>query len=140
MPDFESIYTRLEAAMVKDAYDAVTECNLWEWMRTYSPNDGMGFMFSSHPNLTEINKHMKMLDDHSGASYGWTMRQLESIAKKGWESHANEVRWVRAMDALKEWADETRASRGKPCGCRAAKGYTSGWCGVAGGGVPGCDH
>ncbi len=27
-----------------------------------------------------------------------------------------------------------------PCGCRAAKGYTYGWCGVAGGGVPGCDH
>lgn len=27
-----------------------------------------------------------------------------------------------------------------PCGCRVARGYTSGWCGVAGGGVPACDH
>ena len=26
------------------------------------------------------------------------------------------------------------------CPCRAAKGHKHGWCGVAGGGVPGCDH
>lgn len=29
---------------------------------------------------------------------------------------------------------------GLPCPCRAAQGFTNGWCGVAGGGVPGCDH
>jgi hypothetical protein len=23
---------------------------------------------------------------HSGASYGWTMRQMESIAKNGWDA------------------------------------------------------
>jgi hypothetical protein len=26
------------------------------------------------------------------------------------------------------------------CGCRQKQGFTSGWCGVAGGGVPACDH
>ena len=26
------------------------------------------------------------------------------------------------------------------CPCRKAKGLTEGWCGVAGGGVPACDH
>jgi hypothetical protein len=26
------------------------------------------------------------------------------------------------------------------CPCRKAKGLTHGWCGVAGGGVPACDH
>ena len=26
------------------------------------------------------------------------------------------------------------------CFCRREKGFTEGWCGVAGGGVPACDH
>ena len=26
------------------------------------------------------------------------------------------------------------------CPCRKKKGYRYGWCGVAGGGVPACDH
>jgi hypothetical protein len=26
------------------------------------------------------------------------------------------------------------------CACRKAKGYSKGWCGIAGGGVPACDH
>ena len=26
------------------------------------------------------------------------------------------------------------------CKCRKDQGYTHGWCGVAGGGVPACDH
>ena len=26
------------------------------------------------------------------------------------------------------------------CSCRKASGFTSGWCGVAGFGVPACDH
>ena len=34
----------------------------------------------------------------------------------------------------------TGLKAGSPCPCRAAKGYAHGWCGVAGGGVPGCDH
>lgn len=30
--------------------------------------------------------------------------------------------------------------KGSVCPCRAAAGHTEGWCGVAGGGVPACDH
>ena len=47
------------------------------------------FMFDSHPEpavasaIESINK--KLDSGHSGASYGWTMRNMESIAKKGWE-------------------------------------------------------
>lgn len=26
------------------------------------------------------------------------------------------------------------------CGCRKQQGFSSGWCGIAGGGVPACDH
>ena len=27
-----------------------------------------------------------------------------------------------------------------PCPCREARGFIDGWCSVAGGGVPGCEH
>jgi hypothetical protein len=42
------------------------------------------------------------------------------------------------------WARRIPESRGTgaglPCPCRAAQGFEHGWCGVAGGGVPACDH
>ena len=48
-----------------------------------------GFMFSSDNRLNELSR--KIGDDnemgHSGASYGWTMRNMESIAKKGWDGY-----------------------------------------------------
>jgi hypothetical protein len=56
--------------------------------------DGVGtvscsFMFDTHPDplvsstIEAINE--KLDSGHSGSSYGWTMRNMESIAKKGWE-------------------------------------------------------
>jgi hypothetical protein len=122
VPDFETVYSEFESMMFRDAYEAISKCNLWEWLRTYSPEKDKGFMFSEHPNLTRINKSMKF-DGHSGASYAITMRVMESIAKNGWE-------------ALKSQAQQ----KNSPCPCRSQAGFTSGWCGVAGGGVPACDH
>ena len=114
--------------MLADAYQAITACDLWDWMRVFRPKDGEGFMFANHPNLDRINEEMKY-QGHSGASYGWTMRQMESIAKRGWDEHKSLV--------LRKRAEERK---GNPCPCRRLKGYTDGWCGVAGGGVPACDH
>ena len=42
-------------------------------------------------------------------------------------------------DCLRWW-DPKPVSELPACTCRAAKGEVKGWCGVAGGGVPGCDH
>lgn len=42
-----------------------------------------GFMFSSASELREIDLYMEY-GGHSGASYGWTLRNMEVIAKKGW--------------------------------------------------------
>lgn len=138
IPDFESVYEPFEVMMLKDVYTAITACELWDWMRMYSPEDGKGFMFTSHPNLDRIEKEMKF-DGHSGASWGWTMRTMESIAKNGWEAHKNKVRAAKAERELERWASEQRRE-GTACPCRRAQGYKDGWCGVAGGGVPGCEH
>lgn len=135
-PDFETIYTAFESTMLKDAYEAITACDLWEWMKNFTPKEDEGFMFSRNDTLERINKEMKF-DGHSGSSYGWTMRVMEDIAKRGWEGHKNRVRQARSERQLRQWAVEQQRTC---CPCRAVQGYTSGWCGVAGGGVPGCEH
>lgn len=104
MQNFPPHYSKLEREMLTDAYQAITACDLWEWMKHYKPDKG--FMWSSHPNLDRINAAMKY-DGHSGCSYGWTMRTMENIAKLGWK------------DALNP-----------PCPCRKARGFNFGSCGV----------
>jgi hypothetical protein len=134
-PNFEKLYSAFEATMLEDAYQAISACDLWDWMRSYSPEEGKGFMFSNHPNLDRINKEMKY-GGHSGGSYGWTMRTMQTIAKLGWEEFVKQV-----MERRRKEDEEICAAPKAPaCPCRHAKGYTHGWCGVAGGGVPGCDH
>ena len=106
--------------MLQDAYDAISQCELWDWMGQYNPHANEGFMFSTHPNLAKIQEKMKH-NDHSGTSWAWTMRVMQAIAKAGgWEAYLEKQAYA--------------------CHCRAEKGFTRGWCGVAGGGVPGCEH
>ena len=140
-PDFETVYTPYDAKLLRDAYDAITACDMWDWMKEHNPHWGEGHMFSSHPNLVIIQSAMKYKTYHSGYSWGWTMRTMESIAKLGWDHVRREARERRALQQLKLWAAEVRAPKsGYPCHCRSTKGYSYGWCGVAGGGVPACDH
>jgi len=81
--NYSELFDAHEAMMLQDADSAITQCNLWEWLRDYTPEEGKGFMFSEHPNLEKITSAMKY-GGHSGSSYGWTMRQMEYIAKHGW--------------------------------------------------------
>ena len=76
-----------------NAHWAITECELWDWLRTYSPPDGKGLMFSTTPETERIDAKMREQDissGHSGCSYGYTMRVMESIAKEGYERYKEE--------------------------------------------------
>ena len=128
-----------EARLLQDAYDAVTKADMWEYLKLPSTPGKEGFMFNADIELTAINYEMTYTG-HSGASHAWVMRQMEAIAKKGWASYANAVREQRSLKQLR--AEEAAARRrvSTACPCRSAQGETSGWCGVAGGGVPACDH
>lgn len=85
MGDFSFIEDKYSAEMVADAYQAITNTEGgWEFLKEWSPPEGEGFMFCSHPKLSEIDSRMKMHDQHSGSSYAWTMRNAEYIAKHGW--------------------------------------------------------
>lgn len=72
-----------EASLLQDAYDAITVAEEWDYFRTFSEES---FMFSRSAELAKVKAHMKALDEHSGASYGFVMRTMETIAKKGWQS------------------------------------------------------
>jgi hypothetical protein len=132
-------YTQQEAEMLADAYQAVTKADMWEYLRLPSTPGKDGFMFSSDIELAAINSEMTY-SGHSGASYAWTLRQMEAIAKGGWEAYANRIRMVKATEQLRHEEEMTRIRAQRACPCRAETGHTSGWCGVAGGGVPACDH
>jgi hypothetical protein len=136
-PPFTTLYSPYESTLLADAHQAITQCDAWSWLATYDPETG--FMVSSHPMLDRITAAMKHGDDHSGASFGFTLRVMQSIATRGWDAHRTIVRDARTVRDLTAWA-AARVQQGPPCPCRAAAGKTDGWCGVAGGGVPGCEH
>lgn len=70
---------------LKDAYDAITKAEAWDLM-AQEPGEG-GYMYSQTPNLAFVHSHMKLLDNHSGGSYGQMMRQMQYIAKHGWANY-----------------------------------------------------
>ena len=73
----------------------------WEFLRTYEPPKDQGFMFSlpTGKRLEIDDAISNRYGGHSGASYGWTMRNLEAIAKRGWDTWAKEVLVQRKRDA-----------------------------------------
>ncbi len=111
MNKYLKLYPKLDATMLEDADAAITTCGLWEWMSTYNPTAGEGFMFSNHPNLDKISQAMKY-EGHSGASYGWTMRTMQQVARLGWDKFAEVV-----------------SANEPPCQCRRRSGCWAGWCG-----------
>ncbi len=86
------------AGMVRDGMRAVLranedpciktrEINVWKYLSQYSPPSERGFMFSAGEDsiVSQVQNHMDT--GHSGGSMGWTMRQIEVIAKNGVPAH-----------------------------------------------------
>jgi hypothetical protein len=68
-----------------DAYDAVDEMNLWDYLGNNIFNS---FAYYDGPYQELHHKLLEKADKnnlHSGASYGITMRNIEQIAKNGFE-------------------------------------------------------
>jgi len=155
--------TANEKEMIQDAINAVTRAEMWEYMAKPSTPGEDGFMFCTDMEMTLINKKIEY-NGHSGASFGWTMRHVEYIAKNGFDAYVNlmncgparpstpippPVTPVPAVVPVVEIPDvlpvHNRANTGGAmprhvCMCRDRQGLTEGWCGVAGGGVPACEH
>ena len=97
--NYADLFSKHDADMLEDADNAITECGLWGWLAEYTPEDEKGFSWSKHPNLDRINKAMKY-QGHSGSSCAWTMRQMEYIAKHGFDMFQFKVRQENLSNGL----------------------------------------
>jgi hypothetical protein len=95
-------YDEHDKEMLSSGFQAVDSVEGgWEFLRTYDPPEDKGFMFSLPTGKrAEIDEAISArYGGHSGSSYGWTMRNLEAIAKMGWESWAKDVLQMRKRQA-----------------------------------------
>ena len=71
-----------------DAYQAVETVGQPGWNALRRHDTNLSFMYGiKNPILKQISSNMTV--GHSGASYGIAMRNLEYIAKNGWDSYVD---------------------------------------------------
>lgn len=70
--------------------NAITKLELWDWLVNFKPDKDKGFMFSSNENLNLIEGEVSG-DGHSGATFAYCMRCMESIANNGFEEFKNKI-------------------------------------------------
>ena len=88
--EFDFIKDELTKKFLISAHRAISMCELWNWLRIYEPPSG--FMFSSTSELEEIKNTIfkdPINNNHSGASYAFIMRDMEYIAKHGYDNYKN---------------------------------------------------
>lgn len=88
--DFSFIKSEMTRGNIRNGYTAVSQLELWEWLKDYTLGEGEGFMFNGHPNVTKIGNKMHELPDspgHSGSSFAFTMRHLHYIAQNGLDQY-----------------------------------------------------
>lgn len=90
--EFEFVKNKSTKEFLKSAHKAISLCELWDWMRIYQPPPNSGFMWEKTPELDRINQQLwkdPVNEYHSGSSYGFIMREMELIAKNGYENYKN---------------------------------------------------
>jgi tRNA splicing endonuclease len=87
-PDLSFIYDENEKNMICGAMVAITQLELWDWLKNYST---VSFMFQSNSNIDLIYRKIESngYTGHSGTSFGCTMRNMEYIAKNGFDTFRN---------------------------------------------------
>ena len=75
--------------MLINAWNAITELDLWNYMR----NEQYSYMLSNDKEIYIISRKMEELgyNGHSGFSFGWTMRQMQYIAQFGEKKYAETI-------------------------------------------------
>ena len=71
--------------MLVNAYEAITLCELWNYMK----KDTYSYMFSNDVEIQLITDKMNEIGcpEHSGYSFGWTMRNMQYIAQNGLDKY-----------------------------------------------------
>ena len=80
--DFSFLTNVSDRIAYAELYRAVTKAEAWDWLKE-DPGSG-GFMFNTANNMERIHKHLDDKTAHSGASFAFCLRQMQYIARKGW--------------------------------------------------------
>ena len=68
-----------------DMAQTTTRLALWNWFKNEPPPKNKGYCFWGHENVNKISNGLEN-NDHSGATFGYCMRQMQFIAKNGFEA------------------------------------------------------
>ena len=94
MTDFSFISNQHNRSLIANGYMAVSQLELWKWLKKFNPEEGDGFSWTNHPNIEKIGQKMESLPNppgHSGCSFAITMRHLEFIAKEGLDKYKTAI-------------------------------------------------
>jgi len=80
---FEYVSDTRERLMLQNAFEAINATNLWDFVG----KDIDSFTWSEREEVKTIAKKMNELgyDEHSGFSFGWTMRAMQYLVNHGEE-------------------------------------------------------
>ena len=89
--DFTFFKDMMSKSIMEPTFTVLTDKD-FDFLKNYNPPKDYGFMFTQKETkpLKLIEIERKICDaysGHSGASFGWTMRQLEFISKEGWNNY-----------------------------------------------------
>lgn len=83
-PDF-GFMNQSSADMLSSAYSVMNEIEGWTFLANFAEES---FIFSNNPTVHRLTRAVSnKYNYHSGYSMGWTMRQLEYIAKNGFTAY-----------------------------------------------------
>mgnify|MGYP003685492397 CR=1 FL=1 len=69
-----------------DMAKTTTRLKLWNWFKNESPPKNEGYQFWDDENINKISDGLEN-NNHSGATFGYCMRQIQFIAKNGFDEY-----------------------------------------------------
>jgi hypothetical protein len=94
--EFEFITEEKTQFYYKDAHNAISRCELWDWLRDY-PYDPSEF-YTFCVKCPEFNQLLKQLHSgHSGGSLMITINNMNYIAKNGYEKY--KTQWINSLNS-----------------------------------------
>ena len=77
-----------------EAMQSITEANEWDYIKSLDDNNKRGYMYDITENKKRIEEYYSKRNTyelHSGSSYGFIMRKMQSIAQLGFDTFATNI-------------------------------------------------
>jgi len=86
---------------IDDMIKTTNKLQAWEWFRDDTPPKDKGYTYWNHENVNAISDGLEH-NNHSGASFGMCMRQIQFIAGNSWETwNDRNAKWNVEREAKK---------------------------------------